>query len=166
MASAKEDRSHDESSHSDKVLNLRTVQKMLPLVKRIADDVVQCQRELNRLEPQEQRLQREKRTLTWVQRQGRYRLQDEMAHHDRILQDAVDELRDLGVVLLDSVDGRVGFPTLVNNRAAYFTWKPGDDGLHSWQFVEENVTRPIPPRTNPQAPWCPLMLPMRWWYFT
>ena len=63
---------------------------------------------------------------------------------DRGVADAVDELQTLGVSLLDAEEGRVGFPTMVNNRPAYFTWRPGEDGLHSWQFAEESVCRPIP----------------------
>jgi hypothetical protein len=48
------------------------------------------------------------------------------------------------VVLLDDLQGRVGFPTLVNNRRAYFSWHPGEEGLHSWQFADEDIARPIP----------------------
>jgi hypothetical protein len=47
-------------------------------------------------------------------------------------------------MLLDNEQGRVGFPTMVNDRRAYFSWHTGEDGLHSWQFADEDVTRPIP----------------------
>jgi hypothetical protein len=48
------------------------------------------------------------------------------------------------VTLLDDDQGRVGFPTMVNNRRAYFSWRLGEDGLHSWHFAEESACRPIP----------------------
>jgi len=50
----------------------------------------------------------------------------------------------LGLTLLDAEIGRVGFPTLVNDRRAYFSWRPGEEGLHSWHFAEESMCRPIP----------------------
>jgi hypothetical protein len=145
MSYEKEDLSHDEATRPDKVLNLRTVQKMLPLVQQIVADILRRHRELDRLNPAQDRLERQKRVLTWQQRKERYLLQEEIALHDRAVQDALEELQNLGVVVLDGEEGRVGFPTLVNNRAAYFTWRHGEDGLNSWQFAEENVARPIPP---------------------
>jgi len=145
MSYEKEDLSHDEATRPDKVLNLRTVQQMLPLVQHIVAELLRRNRELGRLNPEQDRLERLKRSLSWQQRKERYLIQDEIAVQDRAVQDALEELQILGVVILDAREGRVGFPTLVNERAAYFTWRPGEDGLHSWQFAEENVARPIPP---------------------
>ena len=145
MSYDKEDLSHDEITRPDKVLNLRTVNKMLPLVQHIVADILRRHDELGRLNPAQDRLERRKRELTWSQRKQRYLLQEDIANQDRGILDALEELQDLGVVLLDPEEGRVGFPTLVNNRPAYFTWRPGEEGLRSWQFAEENVARPIPP---------------------
>ncbi len=125
-------------------LSLRTVHRMLPLVQRIVDDILAIQKALARLQPEERALDRQKRELTWPQRQRRYQLKDELAQTDLRLQGAMSELRELGVVLLDGDQGRVGFPTMVNNRRAYFSWHPGEEGLHSWQFADEDITRPIP----------------------
>src|SRR5947209_14941861 len=33
----------------------------------------------------------------------------------------------------------------VNDRRAFFSWQPGEDGIRSWHFVEESASRPIPP---------------------
>src|SRR5687768_16991524 len=126
MPNDKEDLSHDEVTRPDKVLNLRTVHKMLPLVQRIIGEILQRHRELGRLNPKQDRLERLKRELSWQQRKERYLLQEEIGVHDRGITDALDELQSLGVVLLDPAEGQVGFPTLVNNRPAYFTWRPGD----------------------------------------
>jgi hypothetical protein len=38
----------------------------------------------------------------------------------------------------------IGFPTLVNNRRAYFCWHPGETALQYWQFADEETQRPIP----------------------
>jgi hypothetical protein len=144
MAKKNEDWSKDES-RPDTVLNLKTVQKMLPLVRGIVAEVMTRQHAMAGLQSHDERLHRVRRNLTWGQRKERYLLQSDIADHDRALDDAKEELRQLGLVLLDANDGRVGFPTLVNNRPAFFTWTPGEDAPHSWQFAEDNVARPIPP---------------------
>ncbi len=126
------------------VLSLRTVHKMLPLVQRIVDDVLLHHKKIETLQPEELKLDREKRDLGWPARQRRYQLKDEIADADRGLQSAFQELRDLGLVLLDPIIGQIGFPTLVNNRKAYFSWHPGEDSLRSWLYADESTMRPIP----------------------
>lgn len=133
-----------ESERSEGVLSLKTVQKMLPLVQRILDDLLVRRRRLEKLSPEQQNLDRYKNDLSWPERQRRYSLQEEAAGHQREIDSDLEELSSLGVVLLDPADGRVGFPTRVNDRAAFFSWRPGEDGLHSWHFAEETACRPIP----------------------
>ncbi len=58
---------------------------------------------------------------------------------------AREEFALLGVVVLDPEIARLGFPTMVNNRKAFFSWAPGEDGIHSWHFADETQCRPIPP---------------------
>ena len=147
MSSSKGFRTPDASDKPERGevnLSLKTVHRMLPLVQRIVDDVLASQKAVLRLQPQELSLDRQKRELTWPERRRRYQIKDEITDADTKLQGAIGELRELGIVLLDSDQGRVGFPTLVNNRRAYFSWHPGEDGLHSWQFADEDLTRPIP----------------------
>ncbi len=133
-----------ETPVSDNILSLKTVQRMLPLVQLIVDDVVNNQRTVDRLLPEQERLDRQKRDLAWPERQRRYDLLEQFNTASNKLQSAKDELHELGVAVLDSQLGRVGFPTMVNNRRAYFSWQPGEEGLHSWHFAEESVFRPIP----------------------
>jgi hypothetical protein len=134
----------DNTEHAEVNLNLKTVQRMLPLVQRIVNDILASQKSLRHLQPEEETLDRKKRVLAWPERQRRYQVKDELARVDLCLQDALTELRELGITLLDGDQGRVGFPTVVNNRRAFFSWHMGEDGLHSWQFADEDVTRPIP----------------------
>lgn len=126
------------------ILNLSTVQRMLPLVEKVVGDILESQKSVEVLQPEHDRLARQKRNLDWPQRQRRYQIEDELMKTDRQLQDAVLELQGLGVVLLDVEVGRVGFPTLVNNRRAFFSWRPGDDGICFWHFAEEENRRSIP----------------------
>jgi len=50
-----------ETPVSENILSLKTVQRMLPLVQRIVDDVVTHQQTLDRLQPEQERLDRQKR---------------------------------------------------------------------------------------------------------
>jgi hypothetical protein len=126
------------------VFNLSTVQRMLPLVQRIIGDFLQSQKVVDRLAPEQDRLDRQRRELAWPERQRRYQVREELSVAERELQEAMIELQVLNVALLDPETGRVGFPTLVNNRRAFFSWKPADEGLHFWHFAEESIIRPIP----------------------
>jgi hypothetical protein len=129
----------------DIVLNLNTAQRMLPLVQRVVDDVLADRKVLDRLQPEQDRLDRHKRELVWQERQRRYQVHEEIARAEHHLSVALEELNILGVLLLEPDTGRVGFPTLVNDRRAFFSWQPGEVTLSSWHFAEETAARPIPP---------------------
>ncbi len=147
MSSSKGFRTPDASDKPERGeinLSLRTVHRMLPLVQRIVDDILQTQKTLARLQPEDRRSTARNGNLPGRNGSGVISLKmnwprptcDGKAH--------LAELRELGVIMLDHDQGRVGFPTLVNNRRAFFSWHPGEAGLHSWQFADEDLTRPIP----------------------
>jgi hypothetical protein len=126
------------------VFSLATARRMLPLVQRVVSDVVFYGRVLAQLRPEQTRLDRQRRTLGWPERCRRYQIQEDVADAERYLQDALAELAGLAVVVLDPTVGRVGFPTMVNDRQAFFSWQLGEDGLKHWQFPEEDALRVIP----------------------
>jgi hypothetical protein len=117
---------------------------MLPLVGRIARDIAGRHAQLARLRPEQARLERNRRTLAWPERARRYQLQEEVASAERELHDALAELEVLGVVLLDPAAGLVGFPTVVNDRRAFFSWQPGEAGLDFWNYAGDTVRRRVP----------------------
>jgi hypothetical protein len=129
----------------DTVLNLNTANRMLPLVARVVNDILADRKAIEGFQPELARLDRQKRDLVWQERQRRYRVHAEVAVAAAHLESALEELGDLGLTLLDPDLGRIGFPTLVNDRRAFFSWQPGDTTLTSWQFAEETASRPIPP---------------------
>ena len=138
---------------NDLVLTWDARRAMLPLVGRIASDLVRCHGRLARIRPEQSRLDRHRQTLAWPERSRRYQLQDESAALEQELAGLGAELEVLGVVLLDAGNGLVGFPTIVNNRRAYFSWKPGEDGVRFWNFAGDTVRRPVPAswtRTPPE----------------
>jgi hypothetical protein len=129
----------------DNVLSLAVARRMLPLVGAIVAEIVASGRRRGRLLLEKGRLDRQRRLLDWPDRSRRYQLQDEIASEERKALEAVAELEALGLVLLDAERGRVGFPTLVNERRAFFTWQFGEEGLQYWHFLGENMRRTIPP---------------------
>jgi hypothetical protein len=135
------------------ILSLSTVQRMLPLVQRIVDDILLHQKTLVRLSPEQDRLDRQRRMLAWPERQRRYQVREEVLAAESGLQNALHELQELGVALLDPEIGRVGFPTRVNDSPAYFSWHPGDESLQHWHFAEDNIFRPIPASWMKEISW-------------
>jgi hypothetical protein len=125
-------------------LDLTTARQMLPLVQSIVTDIVSSRQAITRLAPEQERLERHRRDLVWLERQRRYQLSDEIAAAEKALTVAVGELSGLGVSLVDDEAGEVDFPTKINGRAAAFSWRIGDSGLGHWHYQGEEQRRPIP----------------------
>ncbi len=117
---------------------------MLPLVGRVAKDVIRHHQHLAELRPERDHLERRRHNLDWPQRQRRYRIEEEILTSEKELQAVEAELGALGVMVLDAESGLVGFPTMVNNRPAFFSWKPEEEGLIYWNFADDTARRPIP----------------------
>jgi hypothetical protein len=127
------------------LMELPTVERMLPLVQRIVADLLASEQENGSLLWELEGLDRNRRELNWPERQRRYYIQDEITRVKDRRKDVEAELTVLGVDLVDAVHGRVGFPTIVNAKPAYFSWQPGDVGVGFWHFAEGDVRRrPIP----------------------
>jgi len=134
-----------QSARAAVVLDLPTVQKMLPLVRRIVADLLAAEQDNGSLLWELEGLDRNRRTLTWPERQRRYLIQDEITRFSNRRKELEGELDHLGVHLVDSVHGRVGFPTIVNAKPAFFSWQPDESDVGYWHFVEDtDVRRPIP----------------------
>jgi hypothetical protein len=117
---------------------------MLPLVRRVVADVLACQQRLAQLQPERARLERARHHLSWPERARRYEIVDEIAFASDELRRTRAELEALGVTLLHAKSGMVGFPTIVNNRPAYFAWLPGEEKLNFWCFADDHQRRPVP----------------------
>jgi len=133
-------------------LDLPTARQMLPLVKHIVTDIVGVQDRLTKLTPEQERLDRHRRDLVWLERQRRYQIHEEIVAAERSMTHAVGELSDLGVNLVDPEAGEVDFPTKINGRPAAFTWKLGEDLLAYWHYSGEEQRRPIPQDWDQGAP--------------
>jgi hypothetical protein len=139
-------------------LDLPTARQMLPLVRGIVSDIVTLRQAITRLAPEQARLERHRRDLVWLERQRRYQVNDEIAAAEKTLTNAVSELTDLGVSLVDEEAGEVDFPTRINGRPAAFSWKLGEDALRHWHYQGEEQRRPIPGDWAEGAPLTPVRL--------
>ncbi len=133
------------------VLSLDAAQNMLPLVTQIVADIRGCWQRLSELEAEQAELERRRRDLDWPQRARRYQLADDIGAEQKHLQDAMVELEDLQVILVDAEAGEAAFPTVVNGRRGYFVWKSGDEGIHAWCYAHDTARRPIPENWRAKA---------------
>lgn len=136
--------SSGKSRKKDVTLDLSTTRQMLPLVKSIVADIVGTKQRLTKLVPEQETLERNRRSLGWVERQRRYSITDEIAQAERNLTGAVTELDALGLTLVNDVMGQVDFPTRINGRPAAFSWQLGEEGVAHWHYTGELQRRPIP----------------------
>lgn len=125
-------------------LDLSTARQMLPLVKSIVTEIVSYRLTLNKLAPEQERLDRHRRDLVWQERQRRYQVGEEITSAEKNLSSAAGELTTLGVNLVDDEAGEVDFPTKINGRSAAFNWKLGEDAVSHWHYAGEEQRRPIP----------------------
>ncbi len=135
----------DKARRQKKPLDLPTARRMLPLIQLIVNDIVLDQSELNRFTFEQEGLDRDKRNLSWPERQRRYTVLGEVARLQTRLEDEARELDTLGAIIQNPTVGQIGFPTLVNGRPAYFSWRLGEDAVQYWHFDGEHDRRPIPP---------------------
>jgi len=134
----------EQSGAEERVLTWGTSNAMLPLVAHIARDVLGHQERLAALYAEREQLDRTRHSLGWPERSRRYQVAEEVARVETSLRDVLRELDALGLTLLDPEQGLVGFPTMVNDRRAYFNWKPGEERLGFWCYAADLHRRPIP----------------------
>jgi hypothetical protein len=147
MSGFTEKRSHGASERpgqEERILTWGASAAMLPLVGRISSDLIRLHQQLSQLIPEEARLERLRRTLAWPERARRYALHEEIKVVHADLRGAYGELEGLGVTVLDEATGLVGFPTMVNDRKAFFSWQPGEDVLAYWNYATDSIRRPVP----------------------
>ena len=134
----------DASGSIDLVLTWEQTISMLPLVRHIINDYCESQHNLLTLQLEKSLLDLRKAQLQWPERSRRYQLEEDVARQQKHIQSTLTELEKLGVVLVDGVSGLVGFPTIVNNRVAFFSWKRGEAEVRYWHFATHRGRRLIP----------------------
>lgn len=126
-------------------ISLTQAERMLPLVSHIGNEIRDRWLQLAQLEREQSDLDRRRHTLDWPSRSRRYQITDEINGQRARLQDAVGELETLQALLVDPVQGEIAFPTLVQNKRAYWVWTLGDTQIEWWCFANEPHRRAVPP---------------------
>lgn len=132
------------SRRKEVTLDLGTARQMLPLVRSIVVDIRGHHQKLNQLNPEQDRLERNRHSLDWTERSRRYSIHDEIRLSEKNLANAVSELDALGVTLVNPDSGQVDFPTRINGRSAAFTWHFDEEAVGHWHYSGEPQRRPIP----------------------
>ena len=127
------------------IMTLENAETMLPLASRVAEDLKVISSRVRLLRSEKNFYDKKKKKLNWKERRRAYEVTDELYFSELTLENIMVELKAIGVEPLIPELGLVGFPTLVNNRKAYFSWKPGEPCICYWNFVEELNRRPVPP---------------------
>ena len=100
--------------------------RALPLVRRIAADVVNQYAELERLQKQRSAL------LSQGRRSAAEKIKQQALLVIDRLKDLTGELRAIGCHLMDLQGGLVDFPGRRNSQEVFFCWKPGEPRVLYW----------------------------------
>ena len=116
--------------------DLSSAHATLPLVKRIVADLV----ESTRCAAKERSVTLRERAQTALL----FQVRSQSSLPNEAVTDRVDELRRLGVVVLDNVRGVVAFPSIVNGCLAYLIFQHGNESIDHWRFRDQGKLRPVP----------------------
>jgi len=121
-----------------KVFDVAGAREMLPLVRTIVADLLDAQAAVAMAQ----------RALAAAEHDAAktdaWRAADDLADRQKRLVTVTSELKKLGVNLLDTGRGDVGFPTIVNGALAYLVLRGEDDDLYHWRYCDQPKFRPIP----------------------
>jgi hypothetical protein len=141
------------SGKAEIVLDLPTVCKMLPLVRQIVVELLEAEQTHGNLLSERAKLDHDRLKLSWPERKRRYDVQDDIDRVEQTRRALTHELEQLGVQVIDPTHGRVGFPTIVNAKPAFFSWQLGEDEVSYWHFAgDSDRRRAIPPNWKLDVP--------------
>lgn len=125
------------SARSVKRFSIDEANAMLPLVRSIVTDISDVFRSVTGRRADLHRLLR-RGALT-----SGSLYDDEIAESRSDLQEEYDriwlyreELESLGVLLRQSEEGYIEFPTTVSGRDAFFSWRIGEEGIQYWRHAD------------------------------
>ena len=126
-----------ESERSEKkFFTVESANRMLPLVRSIATDIVEKFRELNELRGRLEILQGSRREgLSDAHREEVEEVERDFERKKAELYKLVEELRGLGVEL-KGPDGLVDFPAIMDDREVSLCWKVGEPEVMFWHETD------------------------------
>lgn len=110
---------------------------MLPLVRRVVEDIVGSYRSLVEQAAALKLLaQRDAHSLDAAQRMELEAMQSQFDRDQESLGDYIHELTDLGVELKGPEEGLVDFPSIHSGRIVYLCWKLGEPQVAYWHELD------------------------------
>jgi hypothetical protein len=131
-------------------VSLELARKMIPLVTQIVAEIHDLYAHLTKLEAEQLDLDRRRRGLEWPERSRRYQVAEELRQVQQRLGDAVAELEEINVLIVDPVIGEAAFPTTIHGRQAYYVWRTGSNEM-TWCYANEAERRSIPASWNRES---------------
>jgi len=120
-----------------KIFDVAGAREMLPLVRTIVADLLEAQAGVAAAQRTRAAAEQESKPEAW-------RAGDELTERQKRLAIVQGELKKLGVHLLESGRGDVGFPTIINGALAYLVLRGEDDDVYQWRYCDQPRFRPIP----------------------
>lgn len=132
-------RNNDPASHVRTEFTPSSATKMLPLVRRIAAEML----ELTRVIASQREQLRGIDQLPETMAQSEYRdevsdIRGSLADDEKRLDDCRRELSSLGLESHVPFDGAIDFPTILNRRRVQLCWIPEDDRVEYWHEVGQS----------------------------
>jgi len=133
-----------------KIFTPEEANRMLPLVARIADDIVRTYRQVHGALRQ---LDASKQAASEAHGAEAIRLESEIRAHDARVaelldrfQGLIEEIEALGGTVKDYERGAVDFYGELDGEIVYLSWSPGDEQIAFWHPLEDGSEerRPLP----------------------
>ncbi|MGE0192401.1 MAG: DUF2203 domain-containing protein [Planctomycetota bacterium] len=133
-----------------KIFTSEEANRMLPLVARIADDIVRTYRQVHDALRQ---LDASKQAASEAHGAEAIRLESEIRAHDARVaelldrfQGLIEEIEALGGTVKDYERGAVDFYGELDGEIVYLSWSPGDEQIAFWHPLEDGAEerRPLP----------------------
>ena len=127
-----------------KTTHLFTIEQaraMLPLLRLIVTDISLSHRELTERKSNLRRMLRrnEGKARFQIYDAEITEIQEDLKNETAHLEDYVSELEQLGVILRSAHDGIVDFPTIIDDRPAYYTWQMEQQDIVDFHRADETT---------------------------
>ncbi|MFN5273598.1 MAG: DUF2203 domain-containing protein [Planctomycetota bacterium] len=121
--------------------SIEQARSMLPLLRLIVADISLSHRELTDRRSHLRRMLRshQGKARFQVYDQEIVEMQKELTEQAAHLDEYITELERLGVILRSAHEGIVDFPTLIDQRPAFFTWQMGQEDINDFHWHDEST---------------------------
>ena len=133
--------------NADNEFTLEGASRTIPLISRIARDVMAKHQELQELRDQyRDSLPVDSIPEETEESDDLYQLDEQQMVHMLQIHAFEKEIAEIGGVLRNAVHGEVDFPCVIDGKQGYFCWLPGDEKVAHWHETDGDYTvrEPVP----------------------